>query len=574
MVKRRATLLALSLPPYLWLGLFFIVPLILMFAQSFRADMHGGLFSFWTPTLEQYQTLFAIGRYWQLLGISIAIAFGAAVLAIALAYPVAYFLVFGAGRAAGFCLLLLLLPFWTSFLLRVMSWNFLLGSNGPVNWLLTHVGVIAEPIGGLLETRSALVITLIYVWIPFAALPITAALQGIEPELVEAALDLGASPWRCFRTITFPLSLPGVIAAFFMVFIPTVGEYVTPMLVGGSSGTMYGNKIDFFFNEAGNLPLGTALSVVMLVVTLLLVALAARLVNLKAVRMTQRQAAISARARFPLLTGYFAGLIALLYLPLAVLFLFSFNEGIVPSFPFQGLTFDWYTQIFQYLFQYPETLSSASDSIIGETLRSASNSIIVAVVSSCGATALGTMVALLHMRFNFRGDKLLFALAMLPLVVPAIILAVALVVMFLAAGIDCSVWTVAIAHTVVALPYVILIVSARLAGFDPDLEEAAMDLGAPYGRAIFDIVLPLIAPSILSAWLVAFTVSLDEVALAQFLAGTETDWTFPVYLLNQLRFKDRLTIIIAFAVLMMMGTLLLVLIAEWIRRRDQPDTVR
>jgi ABC-type spermidine/putrescine transport system permease subunit II len=555
-VKRRATLLALSLPPYIWLGLFLIVPLILMLALSFRADMQGELFSFWTPTLKQYQTIFAIDDYWRRLGISIAMAFGVAVLAIALAYPVAYFLVFRAGRAAGLCLLLLLIPFWTSFLLRVMSWKLLLGPDGPVNWLLIHLGVIAEPIGGLLYSRSAVVITLIYVWIPFAALPITAALQRIEPELVEAALDLGASPWRCFRTITFPLSLPGVLAAFFMVFIPTVGEYVTPLLVGGSRGKMYGNIIQDYFTKAGNLPRGAALSVVMLVVTLLLVALAARLVNLKAVRMTQRQAAISARARFPLLTGYFAGLIALLYLPLAVLFLLSFDAGTGLSFPFQGLTLQWYEQ----LFQYPETLASAR------------NSIIVAAVSSCGATALGTALALLHTRFNFRGDKLLFALAMLPLVVPAIILAVALLVMFIAAGIERSLWTVAIGHTVVALPYVILIVSARLAGFDPDLEEAAMDLGAPYGRVIANIVLPLIAPSILSAWLVAFTVSLDEVALALFLAGT--DLTFPVYLLGQLRFASRLPMMIAFAVLMMMGTLLLVLIAEWIRRRGQPGKVR
>jgi ABC-type spermidine/putrescine transport system permease subunit II len=557
-VKRRATLLALSLPPYIWLGLFITVPLILMFALSFRADMQGELFSFWTPTLKQYQTIFAIDYYWQRLSFSIAMAFGVAVLAVALAYPVAYFLVFCAGRAAGLCLVLLLIPFWSSFLLRVMSWKFLLGSDGPVNWLLIHLGVIAEPMGGLLYTRSALVITLIYVWIPFAALPVAAALKGIEPELVEAALDLGASPWRCFRTITFPLSLPGVLAAFFMVFIPTVGEYVTPLLVGGPNSYMYGNIIQDFFTQAANLPRGAALSVVMLVVTLLLVALASPLVNLKAVRMTQRQAAVSSRARFPLLTGYFAGLIALLYLPLAVLFLLSFDPGTGLSFPFQGLTFQWYEQ----LFQHPETLSSAR------------NSIIVAAVSSCGATALGTALALLHMRFHFRGEKLLFALAMLPLVVPAIILAVALLVMFLAAGVDRSLWTVAIAHTVVALPYVILIVSARLAGFDPDLEEAAMDLGAPYGRVIFNIVLPLIAPSILSAWLVAFTISLDEVALAQFLAGA--DRTFPVYLLAQLRFANlnRLPMMIAFAVVMMTGTLLLVLIAEWIRRRGQPGTVR
>jgi len=272
--------------------------------------------------------------------------------------------------------------------------------------------------------------------------------------------------------------------------------------------------------------------------------------------MTACLAVISDQVRFSLLTGYFVGLIALLYLPLAVLFLFSFNAGTGLSFPFQGLTLQWYEQ----LFQSPELL------------RSARNSIIVAAGSSCVAAAFGTALALLFTRFNFRGDKLLFALAMLPLVVPVIILAVALLVLFLAAGIHRSLWTVAIAHSVVALPYVILIVSASLAGFDPDLEEAAMDLGAPYRRVIVNIVLPLIAPSILSAWLVAFTVSLDEFALALFLAGT--DVTFPVYLYGQLRFASRLPMMIAFAVLMMMGTLLLVLIAEWIRRRGQPGEVR
>ncbi|MGQ0657913.1 MAG: ABC transporter permease [Chromatiales bacterium] len=272
--------------------------------------------------------------------------------------------------------------------------------------------------------------------------------------------------------------------------------------------------------------------------------------------MTESRSATSARPRFPLLTGYYAGLIALLYLPLAVLFMFSFNTGTSLSFPLQGLTLQWYERLF------------ASP----EVLRSARNSLIVAAGSSCGATALGTAVALLLMRFRFRGEQLLFALAMLPLVVPVIVLAVALLVLFLAAGIERSLWTVAIGHTVVALPFVVLIVSARLAGFDPSLEEAAMDLGARYGSVILRIVLPLIAPSVVSAWLVAFTVSLDEFALALFLAGTEP--TFPVYLFSQLRFANRLPVMIALAVLMMMGTLLLVLIAEWIRRHGQPRTVR
>ena len=289
MVQRRATFWALSLPPFLWLALFFIVPLILVFALSFRADMQGELFSVWTPTLKQYQTIFAVGSYWRLLGISIAMAFGVAMLATALAYPLAYFLVFRAGRAAGLCLMLLLIPFWTSFLLRVMSWKFLLGSEGAINRLLIYSGVIAEPISGLLYSRTAVVIALVYVWVPFAALPINAALQRIQPDLVEVAADLGATPWRRFWTIIFPLSFPGVLAAFFMVFIPTVGEYVTPLLVGGTRGIMYGNIIQDFFTKAADWPRGAALSVVMLAVTLLLVAFAQRFLNVKAARMTATQ---------------------------------------------------------------------------------------------------------------------------------------------------------------------------------------------------------------------------------------------------------------------------------------------
>lgn len=281
MRARRAIFWVLYLPPVFWVGLFFIVPLVLMFALSFRADMQGDVLSLWLPTLKQYAAIFAIGSYWRLLAISIAMAFFVALAAVALAYPVAYFLVFRAGRAATFCLVLLMIPFWTSFLLRVMSWKFLLGSEGVINSFLTYLNVIAEPMGGLLYSRNAVVLTLIYVWIPFAALPICAGLQRIELELLESAADLGARPWSSFWAVTFPLSLPGVLAAFFMVFIPTVGEYVTPLLIGGSSGSMYGNIIQDFFTKAANWPRGAALSMVMLVVTLVLVAIAARLVNVR-----------------------------------------------------------------------------------------------------------------------------------------------------------------------------------------------------------------------------------------------------------------------------------------------------
>jgi len=266
-------------PPSIALGVFLIAPVVLMATVSFRADLSGDLLAPFSPTLKQYQQAFAGEGYWRLLGISALTAFGVAAIATIAAYPVAYFLAFRAGRRAALYLILLLVPFWTSYLLRVMAWKLMLGSEGVVNSVLIAAGVIQAPLDALLYNRGAVIVTLIYVWIPFAALPILAGLGRIDVRLHEAAADLYAGPYDQFRRVTLPLSLPGVVAAFFMVFIPTVGEYVTPLLVGGTGGTMYGNIIQDFFTRAANWPIGAALSVIMLTATLALVIVGLRLVD-------------------------------------------------------------------------------------------------------------------------------------------------------------------------------------------------------------------------------------------------------------------------------------------------------
>lgn len=280
-LDRRATFWFIYLPPLLWLSLFFVLPVLLMAAFSFRHDIRGGLLQLWTPTLEQYVSVAETGSYWRLLGVSALTALGIGISAVALAYPLAYFLALRAGRRAGFYLILLLIPFWTSYLMRVMAWKILLGTEGVLNSFLIYLGIIHEPLTALLYNRTAVIVTLVYVWVPFAALPILAALQRIDTSLFEAAADLGARPLLQFTRITLPLSLPGVFAAFFMVFIPTIGEYVTPLLVGGSRGFLYGNIIQDFFTKAANWPLGSALSMIMLLATMLLVVLATRLIDLR-----------------------------------------------------------------------------------------------------------------------------------------------------------------------------------------------------------------------------------------------------------------------------------------------------
>ena len=271
----------LFLPPLVFLLLFLVVPMLFMFALSFRENLSGQLLGPFDPTLKQYSQFIDTPSYLRLLLTSAVVAAIVGVFATLLAYPLAYFLRFKAGARSSAYLLLLLLPFWTSYLLRVVALRLMLGEKGVINNVLIAIGLIHDPIDALLYNRLAVIVTLVYVWIPFAALPILAALQRVDPALHEAAADLYATPLSGFRRVTLPLSMPGVVVAFFMVFIPTVGEYVTPSFVGGTSGTMYGNIIQDYFTRAANWPFGSALSMIMLVATLIFSAVALKLINVR-----------------------------------------------------------------------------------------------------------------------------------------------------------------------------------------------------------------------------------------------------------------------------------------------------
>ncbi len=272
MLGRRAFLRVLALPPYLWLAALLVAPIVLVVLISLRPE--PGPVDFgdpWNPSLIQYWRILETPAYLRQLGISALMALIVALAATVLAYPLAYFLAFRAGDRASLYLVLLLVPFAVSFLLRVMAWRLMLGQEGALNTLLQSVGLTDEPLDLLLYSREAVVLTLIYVWVPFAALPIYAAMGRIDRRQLEAAADLGAGPWTRFVGVTLPLSLPGAVAALFMVFIPTVGEYVTPRLVGGSETYMYGQLIQDFFGRAASWATGGAAAVIMLVLTAVLI---------------------------------------------------------------------------------------------------------------------------------------------------------------------------------------------------------------------------------------------------------------------------------------------------------------
>ena len=212
-------------------------------------------------TLRQYASVVERESYRTLFLRSIAISGIVTLVTVALAYPMAYFVAFRVTKAKFVWLVLLTIPFWTSYLLRVFAWKVILGYNGVINSGLLGLGLIKTPLAFLLYNPTTVVVTLAHAWAAFAILPIYVSLEKIDRSLLDAAADLGDGPIPRFFRVTLPLSLPGVIGAAVLIFVPTTGDYVTPTLVGGPDGVMIANVIEVQFDRIGNWPLGAALSI-------------------------------------------------------------------------------------------------------------------------------------------------------------------------------------------------------------------------------------------------------------------------------------------------------------------------
>ncbi|WP_051402359.1 ABC transporter permease [Lutibaculum baratangense] len=247
-------------PPFAYALLLLAAPLAMIVA-----------FSFWTQdyltidrtfTLANYRAAWTDPLYRLLMLRSLAISGVVTLGTILLAFPIAYYVSFRVPQERkALWIFLITIPFWTSYLLRVFLWKVILGYQGVLNTGLIELGIIEEPLRFILYNANAVVITLIHAWAPFAILPIFVALERIDRSLLEAAEDLGDGPIERFRRITLPLALPGVLAAALIVFIPTIGDYVTPQLVGGKDGLMIANMIQVQFGKANNWPLGAALAI-------------------------------------------------------------------------------------------------------------------------------------------------------------------------------------------------------------------------------------------------------------------------------------------------------------------------
>ncbi len=251
--------LALSAPASLYVGLLVAAPLAILVAYSFWTQTYVAIDK--TLTWANYIEAATDPLVRHLMLRSILIAGAVTLATVALAYPIAYFIAFRTQKKT-LWLLLITIPFWSSYLLRVFSWKLILGFNGVMNSALLTTGAIDEPLTFLLYNEFAVVLTLAHAWAPFAILPIYVSLQKIDRAYLEAATDLGCNRLERFFRVTLPLTVPGIIAASLIIFIPTVGDYVTPSLVGGSQGKMIANLMQVQFGAANNWPLGATLSLV------------------------------------------------------------------------------------------------------------------------------------------------------------------------------------------------------------------------------------------------------------------------------------------------------------------------
>ncbi|NQV49403.1 MAG: ABC transporter permease [Candidatus Marinimicrobia bacterium] len=253
---------ALILPPFFFLVIFFILPVIIILVLSLthNKDLTAGI------TLENYTRIFD-PLYLQVLIRSVVYAGLATLFALLIGFPLAYFISFANSRLKMMFMFLVLVPFWTNFLVRIFAWLTILGRQGLINSFLLWTGIIQDPLQ-LLHTPGAVILGLIYGELPFMVLPLIAALDRMDVSLLEAATDLGASRFQAFQRIALPLSIPGVIAGSIFVFIPALGSFVVPDILGGSDSFMVGNTIKNQFMTVRDWSFGSSLSMMLMLAVL------------------------------------------------------------------------------------------------------------------------------------------------------------------------------------------------------------------------------------------------------------------------------------------------------------------
>ena len=491
-------------------------------------------------SLAQYHRLFESSVYVNVLLITLKISLWTTFFSVVAGYPVAYLISSLSAKRKTSLLFWVLLSFWTSFLVRTFAWVVLLGRNGVVNQLLQALGILDAP-ANLLYNFGSVLVGMVHALMPLAVLTMLSVMENIDRNLPRAASTLGARPGTAFWKIYFPLSMPGVAAAAIMVFVTAIGFFITPALLGGRKETMITQIIIDQVQQTMNWEFAGAVSVLLLVVVLgvfalydkvlglstmtgggssrprtsaqpgllrrsgealldILAALSDRLFTLLPKRLRR---SVSGTGQSRTLWWIVLAVLAFLSAPAFLMIPLSFDSGSGLTWPPKGFSLQWYEQ----MFTSPVWMQAITRSLI------------VGVGTGLLAMLIGTPAAFLLVRADMRGKSAMLAFVLSPIVVPRMIIAVGMFYFFARVGLVGSTIGLILAHTVVAVPYVVITMMAVLRNYDTRLDLAAQSLGAGPWSTLRFVTFPILSAGLMSSFLFAFATSFDELTIALFASG-------------------------------------------------------
>lgn len=569
---KRPNALWLAVPGLVFLVFFFAYPVGELLMLSLRAPDTGAF------SIATFQRIANTDVYLRVLGITFRIAGNTALYSLLLGYPLAYWLARMPEFFRGRMMLFVMVPFWTSYLVKTFAWMIVLGRSGVINTLVTGSGLSDEPLG-LLHNEFGVMVGMVHAMVPLAVMTMLPVMINLDRRLVQAAQTLGASPSHAFWLVYFKLSLPGVTAAGLLVFISSLGFFIVPAFLGGRRETMLAQLIITQVQELLNWAFAGALAAMMLATALIACWLYDRLFGLSTISGGSSQES-QGRIRDLGLTilGYLATLsshianlsrriigrtgnrlalpifawliIGFLVLPTLLVIPLSFTSSQFLEFPPPGYSLRWFETYF------------SSPLWIQATIRS----FLVAGATAFVATCVGGFAALALAHSKTRWGGLIFAFFLAPMIVPRIVIAVGLFYLFARLGLVATDLGLIIGHTVLAIPFVLVTISAMLKTYDIRLDQAAATLGANRVRTLAFVTIPLIKGGLIAAFLFAFITSFDELTIAIFVSGG-IKTTLPKQMWDDMILQLNPTLAAVSVVVFVVVTTLL-LVAERFRRTN------
>lgn len=558
----------LAVPGIAFLAVFFLWPVAQLLSLSLWTND-----GFSTAT---YQRIAATDVYLRVLGITFRISAYTALYSLLIGYPLAYWLANMHGLRRGRMLLFVMIPFWTSYLVKTFAWMIVLGRTGLINSLVTGSGLSDQPFN-ILHNEFGVMVGMVHAMVPLAVMTMLPVMTGIDNRLVQAAQTLGAAPARAFWLVYFKLSLPGVAAAGLLVFISSLGFFIVPAFLGGRQQTMLAQLIITQVQELLNWPFAGALAAMMLAAALVSCWIYDRLFGISTIaggsaeagrgrlrdlgmRILAIAASLSAgladltrrligkRGNAALLPIFAWTMIAFLVLPTLLVIPLGFTSSSFLEFPPPGYSLRWFETYF------------ASPLWIQATIRS----FLVAFVTAIAATLIGGFAALALANSRTRWGGLIFAFFLAPMIVPRIVIAVGLFYLFARLGLVATDLGLIIGHTVLAIPFALVTMSAVLKTYDQRLDQAAATLGANRIKTLGFVTVPLVRGGLIAAFLFAFITSFDELTIAIFVSGG-IKTTLPKQMWDDMILQLNPTLAAVSVVVFVVVTVLL-LLAERFRR--------